>query len=175
MPIDIKMSIEPTVVEIKYFINMVEKEALDNLKPFWDKWARPVVIQEIATIFVTENYGTWASLSIPYAIYKHRHFPGKTILRRKDSYFRAATKKGAKGNLYDVTNDQMIWGIDEDTFANVYGAPYPVFHEVGTSKMPARPVFSVAASSRELHNNLVIALSDYLSKVIARETKKHFK
>lgn len=173
--IDVEMSTDPTIDEIKSFIKTVETEALNKLKPFWENWARKVVIQEIATIFVTQNYGTWASLSIPYVIYKHRHFPGKTILRRKDSYFRAATKKGVAGNLYEATDEQMIWGIDEGTFASVYGAPYPIFHEVGTSKMASRPVFSVAASSEKLHNNLVIALSDYLSKVIVKETKKHFK
>lgn len=170
----IHVDMTPTTRQLKRFIRGVEKEAVRDLRPFWEGWATPVVIEEIGRIFATEGYGTWPPLSDRYAAYKRRFFPGKSILRRQDLYFRAATQKGVEGNLQSITPTDMVWGVDLGYFARRFGFPYPAVHEVGHGNIPKRAVFETAEQSAILERNLVAALKDYLKKVVERETKRHF-
>ena len=171
---EIKMSLNPTTRELKQWVEGMEKHVLEDLTPFWDSMAQPLVVEEIARIFATQGHGSWAPLSDKYHLYKSRVFPGKTILRRKDTYFRASTRKGA-GNVYERDKDRMEWGVDLDWFASAFGYPYPVAHEEGRGANPKRPVYELAANSRALNNNLVLGLRQYLHKSIAKEAKKVFK
>lgn len=181
--IEIKFDINPPLERLEYAIHVIEKEVLNDLTEFWNKWARPVVIQEIADIFVTEGRGTWASLSPAYKKWKERAYPGRTILRLKNLYFHAATIKGRKGNIFEADKDKMVWGVDLDVFEAVTGAPYPIFLEKGAMRMgkkgyvilPARPVFYLAEISQILQNNLVVAMKDYLNKMVTKTLKQHFK
>ena len=68
----------------------------------------------------------WAELSEPYAHLKALQYPGKGLLE-------------ATGLLLDsftsiIQSDSML-------FTNT--ASYAIYHQVGTSKMPARPIFQV--------------------------------
>ena len=176
--IKIQMSITPTLPELKRWVEGWEKEALKDLTPFWDKYGTRLVAEELARVFVTEGYGTWAPLSPRYAITKSRLYPGKTILRRRDAYFRSATRKGAAGNFYERDKDKMEWGSDLSWFAASFGYPYPAVHEGGTtqsSMTPPRPVYELAANSQALQNNLVIGLKDWLHKTIEKESRKYFR
>jgi len=91
---EISMDIHPTLEQLKDFVLTIETNVLNNLKPFWDGVASKLVAEEIARCFVTQGYGTWSPLSPKYAMLKSRIYPGKTILRRKDVYFRAVTRRG---------------------------------------------------------------------------------
>ena len=172
--INLKMTVTPTTDELKSWVNSWEKEVMGDLTPFWDKVAQPLVVEEIARVFATQGYGTWAPLSERYAYYKSRMFPGRTILRRRDSYFRAATRKG-EGNVFERNEDKMEWGVDPAWFGATFGFPYPVIHETSGKRMPARPVFALAANSQQLANNLVVGLRNYVSKRIQAEAKRYFK
>lgn len=174
--IKINMSVTPTTQELKSWVEGWERDIMGNLTPFWDKVAQPLVAEEIARVFATQGYGTWAPLSEKYAYYKSRMFPGRTILRRKDTYFRASTRKG-EGNVYERNKDMMEWGVDLAWFGATFGFPYPAIHEQGGTKsaMPARPVFELAAQSKELSNNLVVGLRNYVGKRIEAEARKYFK
>jgi hypothetical protein len=173
--IDLEFEVDPPIEQIKYWVERLEKETLSDLTEFWKKWASPAVIEEIGRIFATEGYGSWPPLSPKYKLRKSKLYPGKRILRATDTYFTAATKKGSAGNAFFVEPDSMVWGVDLGWFASAFDFPYPAALERGNTRgMPARPVFEIAEQSRNLENNLVAALKDYLDKTIRRETKRYF-
>jgi len=172
--IKINFSITPTIEELKQWVEGWEKEAIKDLTPYWDKYASRLVAEEIARVFVTEGYGTWAPLSYQYALAKAINYPGKTILRRKDRYFKASTRKAAPGNIYDRDANKMTWGADLSWFAGAYDYPYPIAHEEGRGNLPPRPVYALAEKSQALKDNLIVGLKTYIHKTIANETKKYF-
>jgi len=181
--LSVKFEVNPPLEYLKYWIKHIESSVLDNMTEFYDKWAGRVLKQEIAMIFATEGYGQWAPLSPDYAQWKQRHYPGRKMLRLSNSYFKAATIKGARGNLCEIHPDKMIWGVDLETFASAFGAPYPYYMEKGVMRMttkkglsvtPARPVFYLAENSKRLQDALYVAFNDYLKKAIYRETHKYF-
>jgi len=174
MPVKIEFDINPPLENLKYWIEHVEKNVINDLSDFWDGWARKLVAEEIARIFATQGYGTWAALSPRYAMRKSKIYPGRTMLRAKDVYFRASIRKGAKGNIFESSATEMTWGADEAWFESTYGFPYPVALEKGSSKMPARSIYDLAAHSEALQANLVKGLTDYLHKRIDTESKRTF-
>ena len=171
---EIDMKITPPLEQIIAWVEGLEREVLKNLTEFWDKWAIPAIIEELARIFATEGYGTWPPLSPRYERQKRRMYPGKRILRREDAFYRAVTKKGGAGNLTKITPTSLQYGVDLGYFGTKFGFPYPAVHEKGSDKTPARPVFVLAEQSRVLKENLVAALKNYLAKSIRRETRRYF-
>lgn len=171
---DLTFDLTPSLGNLQRFITAVEKDVLDDLTEFWRVGAQPVVIQEIARIFATEGYGTWPPLSPAYARWKARRYPGKTILRRKDRYMQAATRK-RYGNIFEVHRDFMIWGVDLGWFAAQFGFPYPVAHERGGASLPARPVFELLENNSKFNALLVVALQAYLKRKIQSEAKRYFR
>ena len=170
----IEIDMKPTLNQLKQAIVGVEKNVLQNLQPFWEDYATPAVIEEIARIFVTEGYGTWAPLSPKYAVWKAKHYPGKSILRLTDAYFKASTQKGEGGNIAHYTKDYMEWGADLGYFESLVGFPYPIVHEKGGSKHPQRAVYELAEQSETLQNALVDALGKWLDKRVREELVKTF-
>lgn len=172
---EISFSQTPTTDELKNYITTIEKVILKDLREFWKDWALPLVTEEIARIFATEGYGTWQRLEPAYAARKAKRYPRKTILRREDNYFKAATRPNEPGNVSKFEKDWMEWGIDLGYFTSTYGFPYPVVHETGGVNMPRRPVFEMAEESDALQNNLVKGFADYLDKRIRKESERVFK
>lgn len=79
----------------------------------------------------------WAPLSPAYEAWKSQHYPGKGILVRTGALRNSLTKRP--------------FGIDEVHPTHVQfgsGLPYGIFHQKGTSKMPARPVISLPETLR---------------------------
>lgn len=172
---EITFDTTPTLDQLKQWVTGIEKEVLNDLTEFWHAAAQPLITEEIARIFVTQGYGTWAALSPRYALYKSRRYPGKTILRRENVYFRAATQK-KPGHLFETRPDQMIWGVDLGYFASQFGFPYPIAHERGAEKinLPQRQVFELLGDNDQLNSKLAGSLQHYLEKKIKQETKKYF-
>jgi hypothetical protein len=152
---------------LKQVIIDTEREVMGDLRTFWEDYATPEVIEEIARIFATEGYGTWAPLSPKYATWKQRHYPGRKMLRLTDTYFRASTRKGEGGNIAHYTKDYMEWGVDLDYFNTLVGFPYPIVHEAGSIKHPKRPVYELAEQSRALQDALIEALGKWLEKEVS--------
>lgn len=175
--LEIEMDLNPTIEQLKRWIKGIENEVIKDLRPFWDSTAQPIVAEEIARVFASEGYGRWPPLSPNYAKYKGRLFPGKRMLRRQDTYYKSATRRGEEGNLYVSKPDEMVWGISLNWFSSQFGFPYPVVHEHGRKDgtVPQRQVFGLALESNVLQNNLVAGLKKYLEKTVAKETRKHFK
>jgi hypothetical protein len=174
--LSVKFDIQPPLERLKYWIEHIEKEVINDLSDFWEGWARKLVVEEIARIFATEGYGQWAPLSSRYKMSKARLYPGRLMLRATNRYFYASTRKGMGGNVYISSPSSMEWGADPKYFEGISGFPYPVALEGGSSNsMPARPVYALLAMSQNMHNNLVKGLNDYLAKRIDAETKRVYK
>jgi len=170
MAYKVKFELNPSTNEIKKWVNAVETKVLSNLTEFWELRAVPIVAQSVANIFVTEGVGTWAPLNPAYAARKSRTHPFKTILRRSDLYFKSSTDRKRSGNLFETTPKSMTYGINLSAF----GKPYPIFHELGTKKMPARPVWSLLVKLPAFKLKLIVALRKYLKDKVAVESKRVF-
>ncbi len=177
MAFTVTFEINPPLEKLKYWIEHIEREVINDLSDFWDGWARKIVVEETARIFATQGYGTWAPLSEKYAMRKSKVYPGRTMLRAKDVYFRASTRKGAGGNLYQSLPGFMTWGVDPTYFESLAQYPYPYVLEKGnrSGTTPPRPVWALLAVSVQLQQNLIKGLNDYLHKRIDQETKKVYK
>lgn len=173
----LKMTFEstPDTQQIIRWVNTVEDEILSDFTDFWRYYALPALKEEFARIFASEGYGTWPALAPSTVKQKAKSHPFKTILRANDAYFRAVTETNAPGNVYRNAPDEMEWGVDEGYFTGRFGAPYPIFHELGTSKMPARPTFALAEKSEQFSTALEEGLKRFLRVRIEAEAKKVFK
>lgn len=93
--------------------------------------------------FDAEGYG-WEKLSTRYRVWKDKHFPGKTILRREDKMYNAMTRKGAAGNVNRVSATEAAFGAE--------GEPGRIahFHQIGAGRLPVRKVVYLRESDKRL-------------------------
>ena len=124
----------------------------------WESLA-PMVAEAADRIFASEGRGAWPQLSEAYARWKERNFPGKGILDLTGAYISAATQIGAPHNLVEVGPDHLTYGVE--------GLDYPVFHESGTDRLPARPVFDLLAEDEDLSSNVKEALSEHINQKLS--------
>ena len=67
-----------------------------------------------------------------------RLFRGKDILRRDDTYFKAATTPSHPNSFLEVSPTELVLGVS--------GLGYPAFHEEGAENLSARPVYELIAA-----------------------------
>lgn len=72
----------------------------------------------------------WVPLSPGYAARKQEIYGDKPILRATDVLFKSFTEQGAAGNIHRVGESEAEFGSSD--FKAIY-------HQLGTSRMPARP------------------------------------
>ena len=124
--VNLKVNIEGALEELKKY------EKLRDLTPFWKNVAIPMTKRLFATVFANEGQTPltprWAPLSPQYKRWKDQRFPGKTILRRTDKLYHSVVSNP----MTNVSPDQLTYETN---------VPYAIYHELGTSKMPARPLF----------------------------------
>ena len=142
-------------------------DRISDLRPFWKNFAAPLVAGEIAEVFLSEGRGEWDPLSEPYATYKAETHPGKTILRRDDTYIQAATSAAHPGNIFESTPTEMTWGVDEGWFESRFGYDYPAAHEEGRGRLPQRQVFGLLTATGRLDENLGRLGENWLREEIA--------
>ena len=121
----------------------------------WESLA-PMVAEAADRIFASEGHGGWPQLSEAYARWKARNYPGKGILELTGAYRSAATQVGAPGNSITTTENSLTYGVE--------GLDYPVYHETGTDRMPARPVFDLLAEDEELSRAVTEAFSKHINQ-----------
>lgn len=108
----------------RFFI--VSKEVLGNLKPMYEKMI-PTVRKEVMDQFAAEGVPKWKQLSKSYLASNKKmksKFPLR-ILKLTRRLFWAGTKKGATGNITEVTNEGFKYGI------NLTLVPYARIHNLG--------------------------------------------
>lgn len=103
--------------------------------------------EAIADVFTTANRrqfdsqgafgsGGWQPLSPPYAAWKARHYPGKTILRRTDDLFRSLTQGPA---VRVIQPHRLVLGSDVE---------YGKYHQAGGDGVPRRRPVELPESTR---------------------------
>lgn len=103
--------------------------------------------------FAAEGEGDWAPLAASTVERKG----SSTIGRETDAMMEALTTEGAEGSLREITEDELIFGIN---LTNEEGVPYPVIFHDGRAGQPARPLFDTEGMdlrrfSKELQRYLV--------------------
>jgi len=112
----------------------------------------PLLRAEIQTHFARQSgpEGAWKGLSPEYSVWKETHFPGQPILQLRHHLFLAATQTGARGNITEITNRYMEFGVD---LAKI---PYARIHDLGgqagrgrRSTMPKREYLFLSTKAQD--------------------------
>lgn len=119
----------------------------------------PHIIDAVERMFRTEGGDRWDPLNPQYAAWKARHYPGQGPLVRTGEYFRASTTPGAPYNAIEVGKDSLTWGVELDR---------AVYHEEGTDRLPARPIFSLLETDEELNERATQELSYFITEKLTR-------
>ena len=116
----------------------------------------PVIQMGVEGQFASEGGGQWPALSLAYAQWKAKRYPGKGLLQREGVYLRAATTRGAPNNFVEIGDDSIRWGVE--------GLQYPQFHEEGTARLPQRAVFSALAGDEAFGNAVTQVFRDWIAR-----------
>lgn len=137
--LDIKITATPdTDVFSRRFTRFAS--SMTDLQPLVEELTT-LVWEKIRQGFETEGAATgpiWAALSSSYSEWKRKNYPGKQILQRT-------------GALYDSIEKEV--GPTKGEVGT--GVPYAIFHQTGTSKMPARPIIRLKASTKSEMSKIV--------------------
>ena len=127
------------------------RDELSDFRPFFDKEGRKILRDEFAEVFRSEGYGEWAPLAESTLAQKRRMGYPDDIL--------VAT--GALKRSY-----LALRGIRRTKFTLSYRPPadvgYAIYHEEGTSRMPARPVFGAVVD--DARRQFPTSLRQYISR-----------
>ena len=148
-----------TQPNIDTFIRNIERLSENLTDGFdWESLA-PMVAEAADRIFASEGRGAWPQLSEAYARWKAKNYPGKGILELTGAYRSAATQIGSPHNVVEVGPDHLTYGVE--------GLDYPIFHESGTNRLPARPVFDLLAEDEELFRAVTEAFSEHINQKLS--------
>ena len=75
------------------------------------------------------------------------------------AYRNAATQIGAPNNVITTTENSLTYGVE--------GLDYALFHESGTNRLPARPVFDLLAEDEELSKAVTEAFSEHINQKLS--------
>lgn len=121
MPISLRLNLSGLTNTIRG-LNRT-KDQIGNLTPFWRTIAVPLLKDRIRNTFLQEGPG-WARLA-PSTL-RTRKYPDLPILQQTGSLMHSVVDNP----VIQSTRRQLLYGTNN---------PYAVYHERGTSKMPARP------------------------------------
>lgn len=99
--------------------------------------------------------GAWQALSLKYAAWKAREFPGKGILERTGALREGLTQSSSPYALRDYSSTNFNFGTQN--------LPYSGYHQLGTARMYARPPFDFGP---EVERQLVRAAADGLREAV---------
>jgi phage gpG-like protein len=87
------------------------------------------------------NRGAWAALSSDYASWKSQHYPGKPILEATGKMKAALTQSSSPFAERSYSESGMNFGTQN--------VPYASYHQLGTGRMPDRPIFDFGSGFEE--------------------------
>ena len=134
-----------SLLRTEAFINTLEARLRDHRR-FWTDYTAPFVFNEIDDIFDTGGRGLWADLDPVYSARKAVAYPGKDILRRDDTYFKAATTGSHPNSFFEASPTELVLGVS--------GLDYPAFHEEGGENLSARPVYELIAAGERFEERM---------------------
>ena len=167
------IQIEFDTQRLHAYLSEVENRLTDYTR-LWSDFIAPLVAGEIAEVFETEGRGEWPPLHPVYAAEKEITHPGKSILRRDDNYIQAATSTLHPGNIARFSSSEMVWGVDGGYFEATYGENYPEQHELGTERLPSRPVFDLITVGGRLDENIEKLTEKWVREEIAEVEQQLF-
>ena len=175
--------------------------AIHNLDRDDEVRATKGIQKSLKRVFDTEGFGTWPKLHPFYQRWKEREYPGKTILRMEDNYYKAATQYGHPGNLLERSGSSatdpesrettkyssITYGLNEDWFQSNFGVFYPKLHEeeggtniyapwleAGSYHIPERQVFGLAEDDARLKSEILKAYRfNMIDKLNSLKGKTH--
>lgn len=115
-------------VQLHRALSRIVSASNDLSKPFEDAGEEFRDIEEER--FDNEGFG-WAALAASTIARKLRLYGVKPILRATDALYKSLTIKGAAGNI------SRVFPLKAEFGTSIF---YAIFHQTGTSRMPARPV-----------------------------------
>jgi hypothetical protein len=128
-------------------------DSVEDLRPAWPDIADDFLEME-ARQFDTQGgsgSGGWTPLSARYARRKAVVAPGATILVLSGRMRRSLTQAGGE-HVRREERHELTLGT---TVRSAEGAPYPLFHQKGTSRMPMRKPIELAESDRRRWTRLL--------------------
>ena len=134
-----------TLLRTQTFMNNLDARLQDHRR-FWTDYTAPFVFNEIDDIFDTQGRGLWADLDPLYAARKSVAYPGKDLLRRDDTYFKAATTPSHPNSFFEASPTELVLGVS--------GLGYPAFHEEGTEDLSARPVYELITAGERFEERM---------------------
>ena len=146
--------------DIDAFIREIERLSEGLIADFdWGSLA-PIVAEAADRIFASEGRGKWPQLSRAYAAWKEKNYPGKGILELTGAYRNAATQIGAPGNVVEVGDDHLTYGVEG------FDPNYPLFHEDPRegSRLPARPVFELLEEDEDLSREVKETIEEHINQ-----------
>jgi len=145
------------LIGIRTFVGGIN-DAVTNLRKFWVDYVAPYTYDDaIDEIFETEGHGQWEELNPIYQARKAITHPNQTILRRDDVYYQAATSGTHADSVANIDPLALTLGVT---------TPYAQFHERGTSRLPARPVYELIPTLLHFDRDVSELGEDYTQDVI---------
>lgn len=112
-------------------------DKISDFTPFWNDYFVPNWYAMMSQQFRTEGGFTgspWAPLTATYAAWKQKHWPGQPI---------GVLTGAARDSLTVLGDEHAILTISKDSFAVGSDLGYPIYLQLGTRKMAARPPLRV--------------------------------
>jgi len=125
-------------------------ERLRSFKPLFKKIAsdfRKTQNSLFAAEGAFEGNAAWAALSPGYKEQKAKKFPGRKILQATGKLRTSLVTKAGEGAINNITDDSIEIGTSIE---------YAGYHQTGTGKMPARPIFNITKNQEDKWINLVV-------------------
>ena len=135
---------------------------LQDFQGFIETEGKAILAETIEEIFKTRAYGTWPVRKPP-----PRSHP---LLRLTDAYYNAllATIPRAHQHANRIDYHSFRFALDMSQFET----PYPLFHEYGTWKLPARPVLSFLVTNARFIKRYTTAYDRWSRKHLEAQTKQ---
>lgn len=113
------------------------RDGITDFTPFWNDYFVPTWYSLMARQYSSEGGITgaqWAPLTAKYAAWKQRHFPGQPV---------GVLTGAARASLTSPNDSHTVLTVSKDKFAVGTDLNYPIYLQVGTRKMVARPPMRV--------------------------------
>ena len=149
----VRIQTQPDLDTFSHSIEQLGNNLTDGFD--WSLLA-PLIAEAADNIFASEGRGAWPQLSEAYARWKAKNYPGKGILELTGAYRTAVTQIGSAYNVLETTDNSLTYGVS--------GLDYPVFHESGTNRLPARPVLDLLAEDEDLLREIGELFSAFINQ-----------
>jgi len=149
---------EQTLEHLAVAFERADAEAADMGKHIFPELV-PVLEEAIDGQFEAEgagpSAGAWQQLTAQYEAWKEGRYPGQPILVATGALREALTVDGSTHALRDYSSTQFNFGTT--------GLEYASFHQLGTSRMPARPPFDFGP---DVEREMARAAADGVRKAV---------